>query len=220
MLFIANADTFKGSKSDEFVFEKAFPSAWEKYFLKNKDRSIRPLFTKASTFLKSNSDDRTALDVGSGIGIETLALIKMGYTVTAIDNQITSKNHIESQLSVDGQTNLKFILSDFLDFNFDKQYDFVWAYHTLPFCNESSFLRVAQDSFKSVKTSGIFAGSFFGDKDEWDLNKRANGISKNQLTELLSPFEIIEFNETLERGKLALGGEKNWHVIDVIARKM
>lgn len=45
------------------------------------------------------------------------------------------------------------------------------------------------------------------------------GLSGIQIKELFSAFEILEFNETFERGKVALGGEKNWHVFDIIARK-
>lgn len=201
---IVGQEHYEGKTYDSYVFEKTFPSQWERYFLKNKGRDLRPLFNKAISFATAITSDKTALDIGSGIGIETLALINKGYRVTAIDNQIASQKHIENEISADGRLNFKFILSDFSDFHFDQQYDFVWAYHSLPFCNKESFLRVVQDSVASVKSGGIFTGSFFGDQDEWSILKRANGLSKRQLDEIFSDFEILEFKETLENGNWLL----------------
>lgn len=204
---------------DSYVFEKKLPSRWAKYFLRNKGRDLRPLFQKALLFANDMILDKTALDIGSGIGIETLALLKMGYRVTAIDHEIASQGHIENELTSDERLNFQFILSDFANFSFDQQYHFVWAYLSLPFCKKESFRRVMFESINSVKKGGIFAGSFFGDQDDWSISNHVNGLFKKQLEDYFTNFEILELDEIFEKQNRAGSDEKFWHLVNIIARK-
>ena len=44
-------------------------------------------------------------------------------------------------------------------------------------------------------------------------------LSREQVLELFSQFEIIYFNENEEDKKTGMGKLKHWHTFDVIARK-
>ena len=44
-------------------------------------------------------------------------------------------------------------------------------------------------------------------------------LSKQEVLELLSDFEIIKFQEIENNKKTALGKMKHWHIFDVIAKK-
>lgn len=184
---------------------------WNRYFNKNKNRDVRPLFSTSLQFVERKMNQRTALDLGCGIGIETTALLENNFSVDAVDNQPESKRHVESIIKEDFKSKLSFYLSDFSDFNFNKKYDFVYAYHSLPFSKNEDFLRVTYDAIDSVKPNGIFSGSFFGDRDEWSLTTKVNGISKDYLQKAFSSFQVLYFNEIFEAEQI--------HTFDVIARK-
>ena len=211
---------FDGKTYNSYVFEKIFESSWERYYQKNKGRAVRPLFTRAISYVINSNSHKTALDLGCGVGIETSALIRQDFMVIAVDNQKAAGNHIRNQLSLDESKKFNFVLSDFSNFEFDTKYDFVWAYHSLPFISRNSFFDVVNKALAAVKDSGVFAGSFFGEKDEWVLGNKVNGICESKLRELFSEFNIIELKETFEKGKTVLSSEKNWHIFDIIARKI
>ena len=44
-------------------------------------------------------------------------------------------------------------------------------------------------------------------------------FSKEEVLNLFKSFEIINFGEMEKDGKTALGKEKHWHIINVIAKK-
>ena len=67
---------------------------------------------------------------------------------------------------------------------------------------------------------GYFVGNFFGKNDEWKITKEEmTFLTKEQVMELFSNFEIIEFKEVEKDGITGLGQMKHWHVFNVIAKK-
>ena len=67
---------------------------------------------------------------------------------------------------------------------------------------------------------GYFVGNFFGKKDSWvKQNKYLIFLSENEVKDLFTDFELIQFNEIEKDAKIASGEEKHWHIYDIIARK-
>lgn len=198
---------------------KELSSDWERYFQKNKDRDVRPLFLESLKYLNDSLNAKKELDLGCGVGVETFALLKNNFLVDSVDHQLEAKKYIESNLDPIYQSKFSFYLSDFSDFKYTKQYDFVYAYHSLSFCKSEDFLKLTNDAVHCLKMNGVFAGSFFGEQDEWSLNGKVNGITKNDLLKILNSFEILSFKETLQNNAASTNECQKFHVFDVIAQR-
>lgn len=194
--------------------------SWEQYFKKNKGRAVRPLYAKAIGFLKySELDTIDAVDIGCGAGIETSDMLGRGWNVTAIDRELSSialaVELAKGQLSA----RLKTICSSFEELTAIPPAEFIFSYHSLPFCQANHIDRIWGLIDQAVKENGIFAGSFFGVNDEWVKSGHTTGTSSEKLASYLANFEILHLEEIDRVGDTALDGPKHWHVIEVIARK-
>ena len=71
-----------------------------------------------------------------------------------------------------------------------------------------------------MNQDGYFVGNFLGLNDSWiNLKPSMTFLSKEQILDLFSNFDIISFKENEKNGKTALGKVKHWHIYDVIAKK-
>lgn len=67
---------------------------------------------------------------------------------------------------------------------------------------------------------GYFVGNLFGINDSWaNIKEKMVFLSKEQVLDLLRPFEILKFEEFEKDGKTALGRIKHWHTFEIIAKK-
>ncbi len=189
--------------------------SWEKYYEKNKGRPVRTLYSDAIKLLPPSSTK--ALDAGCGAGIEVLDLMARGFQVHAIDQEMKSIELIRLQVGNDPR--LQTYISSLENWNEWPKVDFLFAYHSFPFCSVGSFDSVLQKATESVVPSGILAVSFFGLEDEWVVDQKVIGISSDNVRALLRDFSILHFEEIKKVGQTTFQGEKLWHVIEVIARR-
>ncbi len=217
---------FDGKNYDSFIFEKTLIKPWEKYYQVNKNKSARPLIVESLDYVLQSQKNHlnsvtklTALDLGTGTGNEVIYLLNQGFHVTGVDILNDSKEIIYQQINEHQKTSFVFINSDFAKFDFLSKYDLVWSYLSLPFCNKNDFLKVVQNSIESVNDNGVFAGSFFGEMDEWVLNNKVNGLSKSQLESLFSDMIICHLIEKKEIRKSVMQNDKQWHYFEIIAKK-
>jgi trans-aconitate methyltransferase len=189
--------------------------SWEKYYEKNKGRALRPLYSQAIQFLSPWA--KQALDLGCGVGVEVLDLLRRGLEVHAVDQE--SKAIELVQASSENSKKLQTHLTSLEKWNAWPAVDFLFAYHSLPFCAAESFESVMDKALSSVVTNGILAVSFFGPEDEWVKENKVVGICAEEVKRKLNNFEILHFEETKEVGPTALQGNKLWHVVEVIGRR-
>ena len=100
-----------------------------------------------------------------------------------------------------------------------KKYDLVTAQYSLPFIDPNIFNEVFLKILYSIKKGGVFVGQFFGPEDEWSKNEKMTFLSLEETVNLFSGFEILKSNEVKSRGKTAVGNEKYWHIIEIVAKK-
>lgn len=194
--------------------------SWDQYFQKNKGRSVRPLYVKAMGHLSDfQSDQSVAVDLGCGAGIETVDLLKRGWSVFAIDGEPAAISAVNDFVGESLSRSLRTICSRFEDLKVIPPSAFLFSYHSLPFCHPDHLDRIWKMIEQSIAPRGVFAGSFFGSNDEWVQSGRCTGISQEKLKVYLAEFDLLHLEEIDEVGTTALGGAKHWHVIDVIAKK-
>ncbi len=159
-----------------------------------------------------------AIDLGCGSGAETVALIEKGWRVLAIDAETSSLEAIRSLMPA-GSDRLTLRKSRFEDLTELPDADFVYSFHSLPFCERASFDRVLALVRSGVVPGGVLAVSLFGPNDAWVKGGKVSGISKDAWLNSLIEFEMLHFHEVDDVGPTALEGPKHWHTFETIARK-
>lgn len=158
-----------------------------------------------------------ALDLGASALSDSKFLLSKGFEVTAVDaNPLTQ----DAARELDNDA-LHVQITKFEDFNFPKDtYELVSSMFSLPFVKEADFTRVMSDVKDSLKSQGVFCGTFFGPKDGWLGRKGMTFVDEEQIRDLFTGFDIISLTE-YEEDKQAVGADriKHWHVFKLIAKK-
>lgn len=187
----------------------------EKYFGATEEEPANPVLVRALEYILSKD---SALDLGAGALRDSKYLIDAGFRkVTAVDKEPATEE-IAKGLS---NPNLICIISSFENFGFPvEEYDLVNAQFSLPFNPPGSLISILDKIKVSLKPGGIFAGQLFGINDEWNTgNKKRSFHTHEQVKEMFSDMDIINFGEVDRDGKTAVGDIKHWHFFNIIARR-
>lgn len=187
---------------------------WNRFYGFTKDSPPWPLLLRAAALAPQEG---RALDLGAGAGRDTRYLLGQGFSVTAVDAEpgsVALLRAIESD-------RLRVVRSSFQDFDFaGAPYDLISAQFALPFIPRSHFAEVFARIKAALAPGGVFAGQFFGDRDEWaSADRDMTFVTRQEAEALLSDLETIELTEEDADGHKADGSPKHWHVFHVLARK-
>ncbi len=188
---------------------------WKKYYEQTKGRPPSKLLVAAVTFVNSKI---AALDLGSGALKDSRYLLAQGFEeVWAIDKEPVP----EEILAEINNPRFHFIQSTFADFDFpENKFNLANASYSLPFNSPETFVAVWSSVVKSLVSNGIFAGQFFGVRDEWNTPGKDMVFHGGQdVQDLLKDFKILQLGEEERDGLTANGESKHWHVFNVIAQK-
>ena len=167
---------------------------------------------------KIKCNPTNAIDLGCGAGNDTVYLIKNGWNVLAIDRE-NVESRITKRLTTNELQHFKFEQQSFEKIKLKKS-KLIVANYSLPFCNKDKFEDLWNDIKLNIQKDGYFIGNFFGINDSWHMSKaEMKFLSKEQVIDLFSDFEILLFREVEEDGKTGLGKMKHWHVFHVISRR-
>jgi tellurite methyltransferase len=194
---------------------------WKDYLRATSTRGPRPLLERA---LAEHSGARHALDLGCGAGGDTLSLLQDGFRVLAVDALEDALVHTRRRAEAAGlAANLETRRARFEDLELEAAaFQLIVASFSLPFCAPEAFDRLWSEIGAALVPGGVFAGQFFGDRDEWvgDPDHPSQVfLSRAELERLLAGYELLDLEEVEERRTTALGGEKDWHFFHVMARK-
>lgn len=136
--------------------------------------------------------------------------------VTAIDKEPVAEE-IAKTLPRD---RFSYVISSLEDFEFKLDpVDLVNAQYSLPFIQPDQFLNAWERIGDTLKTSGIFTGQFFGDRDEWKGSRNMTFHTEREARQLLAGYDLLHFEEEESDKPTAAGIMKHWHVFHFIARK-
>ncbi|SON52918.1 class I SAM-dependent methyltransferase [Vibrio tapetis] len=189
---------------------------WQDYYqqTQNKPHHVR---TQLAAELNKSGLNK-AIDCGCGTGNDVRYLSQLGYQVSGFDVNEDSVALCRKRFAGDDSVHIAH--SNFEQFEYSRC-GVVIAHSSLYFSDPLYFVQTWQKISQSLQSRGVFSGDFLGIDDSWVLegNHQTNPISRLQIEDLFSDFQIIQFDERNELGKTALGREKHWHTYSVVAVK-
>lgn len=178
----------------------------------------RPLLLEVLRLMQENGAARpkTALDLGCGAGNDTLHLLEQGWTVTALD---ASREALDLLRERAGERARQLTLLHGLFHQLPRRkYGLVYASLSLPFCPPQHWERSWQAIRRSVAVRGWFAATLFGLRDEWANRPEMTFTTPDEVSALLSGFQIEKLQEWRGEARLASGNAHQAHLITVMAR--
>lgn len=139
----------------------------EKYY--NNTESERPRKNVRYFVEKIKCNPGKAIELGCGVGNDTVYLIKNNWNVLAIDRE-DLKERIVKKLNDEEQEKFRFQKQNFEYLELEKN-NLIVANYSLPFCNKNNFKELWNKINNSILKGGYFVGNLFGDKDEWKSTK-------------------------------------------------
>ena len=166
---------------------------------------------KVEKLIKLLSENGKVLDLGCGMGANSIFLMKQGFEVTAVDKDINSKLK-------EKHPKINFIEKDILEFDFPEQeYDLVLAINLLHFFNLEDIRLLIDKIIKSLKNNGLLYLQVFSKKD---LNKKFHHLfDKQELLVFFSKNKIIEIDQFLKKENHPPTGEHEHNIIRMLVRK-
>lgn len=199
------------------------PNTWEAYYKHKLTEPPRDFIVTALKELpQQTKSEIIALDLGAGVGHETLLLLKKGYYVIAVDSQKSAFDFmLERPEIIKYQDRLKTVVSSFEELDLDKipPLNLVVTSFALPFCHPDHFENFWKKIVDKIESGGYFIGNTFDpgftafdDK----VRKEMTFHTKEQTIDLFDNFEILSLREIKEEGK-EVG--KFDHYYEIIAKK-
>ena len=197
-------------------------SLWHQYAYLKLGKPPRNIVKKA---LQSIQGPGIAIDFGSGVGNETLYLLKKGYTIIAIDAEkkalelMRSRDDIQPYLP-----HLTTLLSSFekIDWLALPKVDLFVASFSLPFVKPEFFKEVWHHIVQQIKPGGYFVGHFFTPKYtgfKKAQRKAMTFLDKQQIDTLFDGFTIEYLNFEDKAGQSATGVPIEARYYEIIAQK-
>lgn len=181
------------------------------------ERPVRPLARRAVELafdVSRTSHARTAIELGSGIGIEARFMAENGFTVHTYDTDASVE---AAMAAMSARLPIVHTTVDLAKQLALPDADLVLACATLPFVPRAAFDRLWTTVRASLRPRGILAIDLFGDRDDWAAID-GTFLTRPEVETMLDGLEIIELAEEQRDGR-SLSGPKHWHTYRVIARR-
>lgn len=174
---------------------------WDTYFKRKLYDPPAGFVSESLKFIPGNGHGKVAYDLGSGIGHESMLLLKRGFQVIAVDYQASSFDYMELQNGFERyKSNLTPVITTFEKLNFTTlpAADIVVASFSLPFLDKKDFNQVWRNVVNNIKPGGYFIGNFFHPEFTFfdkKFHPHMTFHTKEQALGLFSQFEVIFFKE-------------------------
>jgi tellurite methyltransferase len=192
-------------------------SEWTEYYDEHEGREPREMLLEVLDAFGAG-EERSAVDLGCGSGIDTLAMLRRGWRVFAIDAEEEAIERVRRRVPGILSGRLTTAVSRMEDVELPAGVDLVWASFSLFFCDPDAFGDVWGRILAAIRPDGRFAGELLGDRDTWASEDDISAFTRDEARSLLADLEIERFDEEEEDGR-ATSEEKHWHLFHAVSRK-
>lgn len=194
---------------------------WSEYYERTlaNPRPPRELFSRTVKRVKdSGVTERMAVDLGCGIGVETLELLKQGWRVLSVDAQQAALEYLTQIVPDEYKARSQTFCGSFETLDFP-ECDFIWAGNCLPFCPTEHLATVLNNIANALKPGGRFAGDFFAPRHAWASNEGVTVLSKDDIISAFPTLSVEYWLEGEGEAQTTLDGIVHWHVHTIALRK-
>ena len=184
---------------------------WSDYYDANEGREPREQLLDV---LRRFDRPGTAVDLGCGAGVDTVAMLERGWDVLAIDAEPDAIGRLRARAG--DRDALHTELSP-MEEAVLPPVDLVWASYSLFFCDPGRFPDLWGRIGAAIRPGGRFAGELLGDRDTWAALEDRTALSRVAAEVLFTGWTVECFEEEENDGE-ACGGPKHWHYFHVVAR--
>jgi SAM-dependent methyltransferase len=185
---------------------------WTDYYEDQGEREPRELLLGVLASFPAPGD---AVDLGCGQGIDTVAMLDLGWRVLAIDAEPEGIRRLDARLTPERAERCTVRLAKMEDVELP-EVDLVHAAWSLFFCPPERFTEVWAKVRGAVRPGGRFAGEILGERDTWATDPDFSAFAEPAARRLFDGLEIERFEEEENDGE-ACSGPKHWHVFHVVA---
>lgn len=190
---------------------------WADYNAAQAERPVRSLCLDAMAFA-GPGNGRCAIDLGCGAGKETLAMLRAGWHVHAVDSLPDTRERLLAIAPPDVDGRLRIEVRAFQDLRALPPAGLIFAGYSLPFIHPDRFAGFWAVMLRALQPQGVLAVNLFGDRDSWADIPEWNFHTETGARQLFAGLEILKFDVYDDDGQ-SFRGPKHWHIYDVIARK-
>jgi SAM-dependent methyltransferase len=141
-------------------------SLWDRALVNLSERDCEPE-PELTEFLRLGSAQIgcRGLDIGCGLGRHTLAALRMGYKITALDFSETAVRRTRRRVSVEGfEVDVRCASMDNLPFN-EAEFDFAFSWCVLNHGTREVFTQAISEALRILRPSGLLFGYVMSDND-------------------------------------------------------
>lgn len=196
-------------------------ASWDLHYNTVSKKALAPAATLSFALEQFNKDQiapeqKIAIDLGFGNGIDSMALLSDGWQLTAIDKEQAAVAYLKHLVPPDDAARLNIIHQPFEEAILPPAM-LINATFSLPFCSPQHFPMLWKNILHALQPGGRFAGHFFGMEDSWSTREDMIFHTPALLQELFTGLSIEKMEETKREGKTISGAVKHWHVYHIVA---
>lgn len=198
--------------------EGARDTGWAAYYRHTQGREPRPLFAKGVAAIEATGlPAGQAVEVGFGDGTETLALLRAGWRVLAIDPTPEAAAALRSQVPDADAARLTVATTPAEESDLPP-FDFLYAGYSLPFLGPGKLPAFWAEMRRRLRPGGLLVVNLFGVRDSWAGNPDLAFLDADAVRRMVEGLEVLALDEEDQDGDSFLG-PKHWHVFDIVARQ-
>lgn len=222
LLFFAAVFTFYGSDSNAMT-RTSQKTNWEEYY-QDTMHGIAPQPTLPLAlryFQREGVKSGKVVDLGAGVGKDTVFLLKAGWQVLALDAEQSSIDIILQRVKHSDLSNLKVVVSKFEEMTLPKELNLINASSSLPFCHPTDFDKCWENIVGSLAVGGRFSGQFYGKHDLQASNPNVTTLSRHAVMKLFKnrfKIEYLQIEDGLSEG--SDGKMHPFHTYHIVAKKI
>ncbi len=194
---------------------------WAAYYRQTIGREPRPLYQRGmKAVVAAGMKPGQAVEVGFGDGTETVALLRAGWSVLAIDATAQAAEVLGPQVTDDAADRLVIRIASAETVELPG-FDLLYAAYALSFLEPAAFSTFWDQVRERLRPGGFLVVNIFGVHDTWASRSDARSMTfldRVAVGSLLDGLQIVSLDEEDQDGD-SFSGPKHWHVFDIVARR-
>jgi SAM-dependent methyltransferase len=193
-------------------------SPWRGYYDVAGLRPPRPTLLRALEGLAQEGiTSGRAVDLGCGVGRDTLELLRWGWQVTAVDSEPEALARLAAEAQARGLPAPELVVATFEAASIPTC-NLVNSSFALFFCDPAAFPKLWQRIRRALVPGGRFAGQLLGPADSWAQRSGVTIHDRAELSAVLAGY-AVEWLEREQADTVTPRGEaKRWDIWHLVLR--